>query len=221
MSGFQSWFVTDQLKSMGWTRAKELLTGQEYVETHLVDLSVEWSIMVSVGLGAGRPQLGVALLADIFEDNPWTADSTGELLQRLREGDRLVEGSPELLPWTALYADQRLESFGTEIPWRELDNPNLLNIWAILFACGVFWGLTHEEEMQAMFSKNKEEYERMATAAAAAGSAVSDEYPWSSLEAFYEACEEQAGRFQAEQQPLLEIPDELRRSPEVARRLAS
>ena len=88
-------------------------------------------------------------------------------------------------------------------------------------ACGVFWGLTHEEEMQSIFAKNKEEYERTAATAVAVGGAVADAYPWSSVEAFYEACQEQAERFQAERQPLLEIPDELRKAPEIARRLNS
>lgn len=220
MSGFQSWFVADQLRSMGWPRTDGVLAGEEYVETHLVDISVERAIMVSVGLGAGRPQLGAALLADTFEDNPWTAESTAELLQQLRGGGSRVEGDPELLPWTALYASQRMEPFGNEMPWQELDNPSLLSIWAIMSACGVFWGLTHEEEMPLIFAKNKEEYERTAATAVAAGDAVPDEYPWSSLEMFYGACEEQAKRFQAERQPLLEIPNELRNAPEIARRLS-
>ena len=221
MSGFQSWFVADQLSSMGRSKAQGILAGVEYVETQLVDLSVERAIMVSVGLGAGRPQLGVALLADTFENNPWTAESTVELLQQLRAGGSRVEDNPELLPWTALYASQRMEPFGNEMPWQELDNPNLLSIWAIMSACGVFWGLTHEEEMQSIFAKNKEEYERTAATAVAAGGAVADEYPWSSVEAFYEACQEQAERFQAERQPLLEIPAKLRKAPEIARRLNS
>ncbi len=221
MSGFQSWFVADQLSSMGRSKTSATHAGEGYVETRLVDMSVERAIMVSVGLGAGRPQLGVALLADIFENNLWTVESTAELLQQLRGGGRRVEGNPELLPWTALYASQRIEPFGNEMPWQELDNPNLLSIWAIMSACGVFWGLTHEEDMPLIFAKNKEEYERTAATAVAAGGAVPDEYPWSSLDAFYEACEEQAERFQAERQPLLEIPDELRKAPEIARRLRS
>lgn len=221
MSGFQSWFVADQLKSMGWPKTDGTLAAEQYVETRLVDLSVERTIMVSVGLGAGRPQLGAALLADTFENNSWTAESTAELLQTLRGGGSRVEGNPELLPWTALYASQRMRPFGNEMPWQELDNPKLLSIWAIMSACGVFWGLTHEEEMPLIFAKDKEEYERTAATAVAAGGTESDEYPWSTVEAFYEACEEQAERFQVERQPLLEIPDELRKAPEIARRLKS
>lgn len=189
---------------------------KDYVDTRLVDILVEQAIQISLGLGAGRPNIGIAILADTFANNPWTKESTAKALQILKEGERKVENNPGLPPWKALYAkEHRLASHGNDIPWKQLDDVVLLTVWAVVFAQGIFWGLAHEKDMLGVFAKDKADYERTATHAIPHGLAVSEKYPWISLGHFYKNCEELVQDFESVRPPLAKIPDAFRTALEI------
>lgn len=215
MSRFTQFYVAKQLRHMGWPKPKGIFR-KDYVDTHLLDVVVEGAIQVSVGLGAGRPQVGIAVLADTFANNPWTRESTTKLLRDLKEeGEHEIEKYPELLPWKALYAKYRMAQYGNDIPWKQLDDAAIL--WAMISAQGIFWGLTHERDMPAVFAKDKADYERIAAGAISAGVTGSGKYPWKSIEHFYEACEDLVRDFESARPPLRDIPSALQTAPEIAR----
>lgn len=219
MSRFTQFYVAKQLRHMGWPKSKGLFR-KKYVDTRLLDVVVEGAIQVSVGLGAGRPQLGIAVLADTFANNSWTRESTTKLLQDLKEeGEHEIENNPESLPWEALYAKYRMAQYGNDILWKQLGDAVVFSVWAMSSAQGILWGLTHERDMPAVFAKDKANYERTATKAISAGVTGSGKFPWKSLEHFYEACEDLVRDFESVRPPLHEIPSALRTVPEVARRL--
>lgn len=218
MSRFTQWYVAEQLRRMGWPKSKGIFR-KDYVDTRLLDAVVQQAIQVSVGLGAGRPRIGIALLADTFVNNPWTKESTAELLRGLKEGECEIECNPELPPWEALYANHRLAPYGNDIPWQQLGNAVLVSVWVMSSARGVFWGLTHEEVMPGVFGRIKAGYEQTAAEAIPHGLAVTAQFPWNSLEHFYQACEDLVQAFQSDHPPLCEIPNTLRAAPEIVRRL--
>ncbi len=216
MSRFTQFYVAKQLRHMGWPKSKGIFR-KDYVDTRLLDVVVQGAIQVSVGLGAGRPQLGIAVLADTFANNPWTTESTTKLLRILKEGEHEIENNPESLPWEALYLKHRIAPNGHDIPWKQLDDAAIL--WAMISAQGIFWGLTHERDMPGIFAKDKANYERTAIEAIAAGVTGSGKYPWKSLEHFYEVCEDLVRDFESVRPPLREIPSALQTAPEIARAL--
>ena len=221
MSRFTAWFVAGQLRDMGWPKSKGLFRKQ-YLDTMVLDRAVERAIHVAVGLGAGRPELGLAALADTFANNPWTEQSTSELLRDLKEkGERAIQSSPRLAPWNALYAEHRLAPDPSELPPEALGDVTLASIWGMVSARGIYWGLTHQEDMPTVFENAKVDYEQTAAEAIPSGLAVPSEYPWNSLEHFYEHCSDLVTAFESVLRPLRNIPSALRTTPEVVNRLGT
>lgn len=106
MSRFCDWYVSNQLKNMGWPRPKGLLRTLK-VETTVVDITVQGAVQIHVGLGAGSPDLAVRVLADSFERNPWTADSTRSLLDLLMDGLGKLPQDTSVPPWEIICADAK------------------------------------------------------------------------------------------------------------------
>jgi hypothetical protein len=189
MSRFADWFTSEQLKNMGWPKSKGFIQKTYYVDSLVYDGVMEQALKVAIGFGAGRPKLGVTILAEAFENNPWTKESTIELLQWLSVGNNNVENNPELPPWKALYAKYRVAPNVKDIPWQELGNSALFNIRSMTFSQGIYWGLPHEKDMNRVFAEDKKDYEKTASEAIPYGLKIASKYPWYSIEHFYQECE--------------------------------
>ena len=220
MSRFTEWYISESLRNMGWPRPKGLFRKQ-MVATKVLDVVVEQAFQVAVGLGAGRPELGLACMADTYAKNPWTEESTASLLLTLKEGDSDIQRNPELPPWKALYVEHRVSSwYGNDVNWQELGEAIFVGVRGIISAKGIFWGLTHEGEMPEVFAKARQDYEQNVRFAVPAGLDVPVQFPWDSLEHFYGNCEDLVRSFESSRPPLPEIPSALRLAPEVSKRLA-
>ena len=221
MSRLTEYFTAVALKAEGWPKSKGTFRKQLYLDTQVVDSIVEQAIQIAVGLGAGLPRRGVAFLAETFQNNPWTKESTAELLRGLKEAGLVVDRNPELPPWKALYNPHRLAPYGNDIPLKDFDARDFQGVRTMVTARAIFWGLTHESEMPRVFASAKADYEQSARSAIPSGLNVPAQYPHDSLESFYEHCEGVVQGFESVRPPLSEIPRELREAPEVARRLDS
>jgi hypothetical protein len=221
MSRFTLWFIAEHLRRMGWPK-KEIF-GRNYVDSRILDVVVEQSIEIAVGLGAGRPKIGLAIIADIFKNNLWTKESTSKLLQYLDTGlskIRLnIENNTELFPWQVLCADFKVAPYLKKIEWNKLDDSGFVSVCSKATACGIFWGLINFNEMEAIFNKSKIRYKQITPEVVQHGLAVSVQYPWSSLDQFFMWCEELVQIFESVRPPLSEIPIELANHPIVSSRL--
>jgi len=217
MSSFTNWFIAQQLQNMGWPKSKGLFRKVEYVDSMVLDVVVEQAIQIVVGLGAGRPQLGVALLADAFAGNPWTKESIDELIQTLKTGEADIADAPTLLPWKALYAKHKVASVQKEFRWQDLGG-EIQIIWAMLIGKAVFWGLTHEDDMPKVFTKFKQDYEQTAQEAIP-HLAIPPKLPMKTLDDFYESCVELVEAFESVRPPLPQVPTALVTTPIIAKRL--
>jgi hypothetical protein len=220
MSRFTQWFVGEHLRRMGWPKENSI-SRQQYVDSSLVDIVVEQAIEISVALGVGRPRIGVALLADIFIDNPWTKESTLELVQTLTKEVTNLQYNADLFPWQDLCKNIKIAQQSEEITWQQLGNPVLSQLWSITTASGVFWGLTHVNEMEVIFNNMKIHYEKTAPFWASHGLQVSTQYPWKSLEQYFESCEDFIRLFESVRPRLCEIPIELADNPVISCRIKS
>lgn len=220
MSDFAFWFVSQQLRNMGWARSKGLFNKVHYVDATLLDVVVEGVVQIAVGLGAGRPDLGVALLADIFADNPWTTESIDGLIQMLEKGEADIADAPNLFPWKALYKNEhRIAAHAKDFQWQDLGDPTINTVWTLVIAKGVFWGLTHDRDMPEVFTRVKEDYERTAREAIPDGLGVPPQLPWKTLDDFYEYCNEVVSAFESTQHSLPEAPATLMATPIIAKHL--
>ena len=124
-------------------------------------------------------------------------------------------------PWQALWNEHRMASHFKDIRWRELDSFEFAGVRSMAAARAVYWGLTNEEQMLAVFQKAKSDYEDTAVEANQAGLGVNASFPWDSLDDFYETCDKLIRDFELARPSLRDIPGQLRTAPEIARRLQS
>ena len=195
MSRFLEWFIAGQINSMGWPRPKGLFR-RPHVDSVIVDTAVELGLQTTIGLGAGRPEIAIRLLADIFSDNPWTEESTAELLTTLRQAVAITEKRSVIAPWKALWSEYAMAPRFKDIRWGELDSFEFACVRSIAAARAVYWGLTNEEQMLAVFQKAKSDYENTAVEANQAGLGVNTSYAWYSLDHFYATCDKLVRDFQ-------------------------
>ena len=222
-------FLHSQLTRMGWPRAKGFFR-RRYVDAFIADTTIEQGLQVIVGLGAARPEIAVAMLADTFSGNPWTEESTEGLFRNLRIAQDIVTNYPDMTPWRALWQEHRLAPYSEEWRWPDLFDDNVGLIRAQVGSRAVYWGLTNHHEMQMLFDRDKSAYQTSVIEANQHGLGVSDSYPFESLDHFYESCDDIFHTF-IEVLPTLsgsmavpwptasDIPPRLRTMPEVARRL--
>ena len=221
MSTFPVWHVEEQLRQMGWPRLKGTFRKKAYVETAVADAAVEGAVRVCVGLGSGRPELALKVLTDMFAANAWTETSVAELLRFLGQGEEKIAQSPGLRPWQALYAAHHLSPYGDHIPVEQLNNAAFFDIWGAASAQGILWGLTHEGDMPRVFAEDKERHEQAAREAISLGLDVPAQFPWMTLDQFYEGCEEFVHLFELVRPPLPQIPTALASAPKISARMAS
>ena len=115
MGRFLDWYIWTGLKTMGWPKPKGIFR-RPHVDSLAADMVVELGLQVIVGLGAGRPEVAVALLADTFAGNPWTEESTTGLLRTLGKAQGIVESHPEMAPWNALWHEHKVAKYAAH--WR-------------------------------------------------------------------------------------------------------
>ena len=223
MSRLLEFFLHNQLKKMGWPRRKGVFRRQ-YVDLILADITIEQGLLTIVGLGAGRPEVAVAMVADTFAGNPWTEESTAELVGTLRMAEDTVTEHSDIPPWKALWHDHQMASYHKECSWSELFDDRVGLIRAMASSKAAWWGLTHHQEMQTLLDKEGAKYEKGAAEGREHGLEVSDKYPFESLERFYEWCDSIVLLSNVALQPLppfAEISAHLKAVPEIARRIHS
>lgn len=221
-SGFARWNILEHVRQMGWPKKKGFFF-KSVVDRRVLDVAVEQTILISVGLGAGRPEIALAALADTWPNDPWTNYSAAELVQRLAQGEHDVRRNPGLLPWKALNFNREVGLLRA-VSWDAVGGVggiSLATLWANLFSRGIYWGLTHEQEMPDVFANAREDYETAANDAVQAALDMRVLFPWDSLELFYENCDGLFRQYESIEGPLPSIPNVLREFPEIARRLTS
>ena len=192
---------------------------RQYVDSLLADIAIGQGLQVIVGLGATRPEVAVAMLADTFSGNPWTEESTEELFGNLRKAQDIVTSQPSMPPWRAWWHEYRLATYSGEWRWSDLFDEGVGIVRTQAASRAVYWGLTNEHEIQAFFDSEKSSYEESAVKANHFGLVVAYTYPFESLGRFYEWCDTIILAFNEALPPFHEIPPRLRAVREIAGRL--
>ena len=226
MSRFIEWYLSNQLQSMGWPKTGLLRPRTPYVPRQLVDLGVQQGLQICMALGHGRPELGGRIIADIFQEQPWTLESTESMLQLLSSfGEKEIARRPDELPWEALSSLVRSDAKGyykiknERLKWEELGSPEVVDIRAKLCSIAAYWGLAHSDEMADAFNEAQQRYNEGAKVWVPHGLDVPLEFPWRDLDDLYESCEQLVTDFESERPPLSSIPETFRNTSLLVSRL--
>ena len=116
------------------------------VDTMALDAAVHQLNMLGVGLGVGRPDLALKLVADTSERDWSRGNEVEDLLDFLDGGADLVTAQ-DGWAWEAL-APGPFNAYGDDLRWSSLGDPRFLVLLRGKFAQCLAWGLLHQEDAE-------------------------------------------------------------------------
>ena len=207
---FLEWWLHTRLNARGDVERKGILR-RKYVNPVAADIRIVEGLKVLIGLGVGRPEVAVALIADTFSGNLWTDESTAKLIEGLEQAHEIVRsvGSYTDLSANAFWSGR--QSLGGHYPVHmslsRLFDDSLVMIRAMAACRAAYWGLTSEYQAEEFLIEDIDKpYNR---------------HRYASLDHFYEWFDSVVNEFNEDMGPLRSIPPQLRASPEIARRLSA
>jgi hypothetical protein len=102
---FPIWFYYGRLRGMGWPRKRGLFRKTHYVDAHLADSLLQELLAVGSTVGAGDRDVGLRLIANVFDGRDWTAVFGPEEFDFLEQSRLRVE--------QLTFADE-----GSDVTWR-------------------------------------------------------------------------------------------------------
>ena len=207
---FLEWWLHTQLNAKGEIYRRGILRGR-YVNPIAADIRIVEGMKVLIGLGAGRPEVAAAMIADTFSGNPWTDESTAKLIEGLEQAHEIVRsvGTHTDLSANAFWGGrQSLASYHpAHMSLSRLFDDRLGMIRAMAACRAAYWGLTSEYQAEEFLVEDINRPHRRLR--------------YNSLDHFYEWCDGVVNEFNETVGPLRPIPPQLRVAPEIARRLSA
>ena len=219
MPNFAEYALAGILRSAGWPKESGFFRRKVSVSSNALDLAVDQLLRIGIGLGVGRPQTAVSLIADSF-DRDWTTDSVRKLMDLLDLNPQIV-AEPTQPPWETIASPRFSEMQAKDIPWEWLGVPELATHYVGWFAQSLLWGILYPDEAGNALWTELTRLKNLAGSWEGSGLDMSaDRWP-SDLNAFFATCMQVVDSFETERRPLAEAPDALRAEPRIAERLRS
>lgn len=162
MAIYGTFYINGVLNAAKWPRKQGIL-GKDAVDVTVLDVALDQMIDWSAGVGAGRPNLAVGILASLYNDSDWdTAGSPNfELFVNSQDQEYLAKNID--LNTTAPHDLQEIshfrDSFGKSVPYKILDNPKTRELIETTFVCSLLYGLSHPNGFKEWYKYYLEEFE--------------------------------------------------------------
>jgi hypothetical protein len=195
----------------------------------------------AIALGTERPNIAIALLADLFSrggdvgdaEKFWTyLDPTEKVNSRPdlepvkaiieAQSARLVQlQSPASLLVEKLFSpfDIKNQSESCYVEWDSINSKDFLAFYVLVFAKGLVWGLSHPKESRSGYEAKREKSLKNLPDAIRSGLDVDPRYACPTLDEMCNIIQEFLDSFQKEIRPLSPIPQELLSLPQVIQRI--
>jgi hypothetical protein len=203
MSIFAFYFATQLLREAGWPRKLGRFKGVGYdalIAENAYAQSIDWG----AALGAGRPRIGVQMIAEMLRDKDWEGDDAPDVKV-------FVEGSEEV--WAKSASPQAVVQSPpiwkgrSTISVEEFTDRRLLPMMDQPLLWALIWGLSNPDRFEAWYSSEIANYASNLPLARKAGLEVDDELR--SLPHFYEDSEHIVRDYERDVGPLPPIPPRL------------
>lgn len=210
MSMFGFYFVTNLLEQAGWPRKKGLFGGAAY-DTLIVDKTIDQMLAWSASLAAGRPELSLQMIAEMFRDKDWDGPDSPDIASVIEgsrpDWDKHPNGTPTdvVQPW-------RLSgTSGKSIPAKQLADRKLIVALEQLCLEAIMWGLGNPARVTDWYIKNQQTGHASIANMQRAGLQV-EALP--ELDDWLEQCASILSEYERDIQPMPQIPRKLRRDAE-------
>lgn len=228
---FPAYILLGFLNHEGWPRTKGLLIRKKVVSCAVLSGGLVELVQAGIALGASRPKIATALLADSFAERDWSLNPGAELWTNFdpskkvtnKSDKRPAEVIAEQIQYPqfslAFYNDNPEKALRDFVEWKFILSDLFTTDYHIVFVQGLIWGLSHPEEALASYEEERKRLLTRLPLAISAGLNVPPQIE--TLEEFADVMEEAVNSFQNKIRPLAEIPQELLKFPTIATRLNS
>ena len=201
---------------MGWPRTTGLLFRKKSINLGIVWVNVEIAVKYAIALGAARPRIALALLADYFRDREWTLQFATELWAQLDPSDE-VAAQPDTPPEKVITACPHVHSALLKlVRWDYVLSEPFQGHYGWAFCKGLVWGLSHPEEAMKHYEKERQSLCERIPEMRKHGLEVD---PPPVFDEFVDIIEEEVNTYQNAIRPLAEVPQSLLDLPQVCARL--
>lgn len=208
MSIFAFYFATQLLSEAGWPRKLGMFKGVGY-NAEMVDAVFAQSIDWGAAVGAGRPQLGLSMIGEMFRDRDWEDDNAPNVkgvVEGLREDERESPWGKATSPQDAVPSRVQFAAGMTSLSHEQYLGLKGAPTEQYLLSA-VLWGLDNPDRFEAWYSSKLADFASNLPVYRKAGLDVEDELP--SLLEHFENSEEIVRDYERDIQPLPSIPPRL------------
>lgn len=152
MSIFGFYFVKNLLREAGWPRKKGILR-KDVVDTTILDGAIDQMVDWAAAIGAGRPKLGLQVLAEMFRDRDWTSDnapSIQQFIDTMRLENSAWAGDVCLAP-REIVDPNRFAQIGKTIDAKKLTDKQMRIALEQFCLEGLLWGFANPDAFRAWY----------------------------------------------------------------------
>jgi len=153
MSMFGFYHVVCVLRHAGWPRKLGFLKGDGY-DTLIADQAIIQMLNWGAGLGAGRPDRSVQILAEIFK-NSQEGDMGALMLSGMEACQASWNASPDGGPSQIAKAPQLAKAFGKTMTVKDFQDERLRKSLEILFIEVLLWGLANPQRFATWYQADQ------------------------------------------------------------------
>lgn len=207
MSIFGFYFVSDLLREAGWPKKQGILR-KNVVDTKVLDGAIDQMINWAASIGAGRPQLGLRVLAEMFRNRDWDSDnapSIRDFINEMRSQNSAWAGSKAMAP-KEVVSPSRFARLGKTIDAGKLTDEQMRTALEQFCLEGLLWGIANPEAFGSWYAAYVEDSDRKRSLARAHGLDIEEP---SNLSALFEDSEKILRNYEQDIGDLPKIPDRL------------
>lgn len=207
MSIFGFYFVSGLLREAGWPQKKGILR-KNVVDTTILDGAIDQMVDWAAAIGAGRPKVGLQVLAEMFRDRDWASDNAPSI-RKFIDGMRLKNsawaGDSYLAP-REIVSPNRFAQLGKTIDAGRLTDERMRTALEQFCLEGLLWGFANPEAFCAWYVGYLEDADGSRARARASGVDVVDP---SGLSALFDDSETILRNYEQDIGSLPDVPDQL------------
>lgn len=150
MSIFGFYFVSTLLRETGWPK-KQGIFKKEVIDTTILDSTIDQMVDWAAALGAGRPNLALQIIAEMFRDRDWEgsdAPSIEHFISGMRSSNESWTTSSGRAPHDII-VPTKFSKTGASMPAKALNDVRSGLEHFVLE--GILWGLANPDAFENWF----------------------------------------------------------------------
>jgi len=210
---FPYYYLVMVLNSMGWPRKTGLFIRREVVSHSIVWVAVEVAVGAAIALGAARPRIALALLANLFTGKDWSLQTATELWSDLDPSEEVAAHPDESLgkiiaqpPMSVLVHLNSRDMKKDLVRWKYVSMKEFVTLYHWIFCRGLVWGLSHPREALDRHEKQRQQLLQLLPEMLQHDLEV---HSPDKFDVFLDETEELVNSYQNEIRPLAEVPQVL------------